>query len=175
MSALKNAAMAPQIVISGMGPTLNLAIGAVAYTSLRVHGKTAPPTAVPMYMTVATAVTAKVYVVYPGTRLYTYAKTKPPRIRKITCAYTGVWVLGLTWLKAFGNTPSIDIATATRVQPTMTLNTTWIAFSATPIIMRNRRIGLSVSMMAKELNQGGIGGWGSPALKLRNAAAPSQF
>src|SRR2546430_13804386 len=78
-----------------MGPTLNLAIGAVAYTSLRVHGKRAPPSAVPIYITVATAVTARVYVVYPGTKLYTYAKTKPPRIRKITCAVTGVWVLGL--------------------------------------------------------------------------------
>src|SRR6267143_337831 len=175
IAALNRAAITPQIVMRGMGPTLNLAIGAVAYTSLRVHGKRAPPRAVPMYMTVATAVTARVYTVYPGTRLYTYANTNPPRIRKITCAVTGVWVLGLTWLTALGNTPSMDIATATRVQPTMTLNTTWIAFSMTPTIMRNRRIGLSVSMMAKELNQGGIGGWGSPALKLRKAAAPSQF
>src|SRR6267143_639505 len=175
MAALKRAAMTPQIVIRGTGPTLYLAIGAVAYTSLRVQGKTAPPKAVPMYMTVATAVTARVTVVYPGTKLYTYAKTKPPRIKKTTCAMTGVWVLGLTWLRAFGRTPSIDIATATRVQPTMTLNTTWIALSMTPMIIRNRRIGLSVSMMANELNQGGIGGWGNPELNERYAAAPSQF
>src|SRR5438445_9895311 len=67
--ALKPAAMRPQIVMSGTGPTLYFAIGDVWYTSPRVRGNTAPPIAVPMYMTVATAVTARVYVVYPGTML----------------------------------------------------------------------------------------------------------
>ena len=61
--------MAPQIVMTGIGPTLYFAIGDVRYTSRRVLGKMAPPMAVPMYMTVATAVTARVYVRYPGTML----------------------------------------------------------------------------------------------------------
>src|SRR2546422_11219164 len=67
--ALKPAAMSPQIVMSGIGPTLDFAIGDVRYTARRVLGETAPPIAVPMYVTVATAVTARVYVVYPGTML----------------------------------------------------------------------------------------------------------
>src|SRR5438552_19069279 len=81
-------------------------------------------------------------------------------MRKITWAYTGVWVRGLTWLTNLGSTPSIDIATATRVHPTITLKTTWMALSMIPMIMRNKRIGLSVSMMARELNHGGIAGAG---------------
>src|SRR2546425_5749078 len=67
------------------------------------------------------------------------------------------------------------MATATRVHPMMTLNTTCKALSRTPTIIRNRMIGLSVSIMARLLNQGAIigsGGWteeappapGSPAL-----------
>ncbi len=69
----------------------------------------------------------------------------------------GVWVRGLTWLTARGSAPSIDIATATRVQPTMTLKTTWSALSRIPMIIKNRMIGLSVSTIAKLLNQGAIG------------------
>src|SRR3989442_15915356 len=74
-----------------------------------------------------------------------------------------------------GRTPSIDIATATRVQPTMTLKTTWIAFSMIPMIIRNKRIGLSVSMMDRELKQGGMGGWGNELLKGREDARLGQF
>src|SRR5207247_9502755 len=81
-------------------------------------------------------------------------------MRKITWAYTGVCVRGLTWLTNFGSTPSIDIATATRVHPTITLKTTWMALSMIPMIMRNKRIGLSASMMARELNHGGAAGAG---------------
>src|SRR2546422_9856316 len=86
-----------------------------------------------------------------------YAYRKPPRMRKMTWALTGVWVRGLTWLTARGSAPSIDIATATRVQPTMTLKTTWSALSRIPMIIKNRMIGLSVSTIARLLNQGAIG------------------
>src|SRR2546422_198529 len=86
-----------------------------------------------------------------------YAYRKPPRIRKMTWALTGVWVRGLTWLTARGSAPSIDIATATRVQPTMTLKTTWSALSRIPMIIKNRMIGLSVRTIARLLNQGAIG------------------
>src|SRR2546422_3067646 len=70
-------------------------------------------------------------------------------MRKITWALTGVWVRGLTWLTARGSAPSIDIATATRVQPTMTLKTTWSALSRIPMIIKNRMIGLSVRTIAR--------------------------
>src|SRR2546422_7244193 len=78
-----------------------------------------------------------------------YAYRKPPRMRKMTWALTGVWVRGLTWLTARGSAPSIDIATATRVQPTMTLKTTWSALSRIPMIIKNRMIGLSVRTIAR--------------------------
>src|SRR3989449_373752 len=84
-------------------------------------------------------------------------------MRKITWALTGVWVRGLTWLTARGSAPSIDIATATRVQPTMTLKTTWSALSRIPMIIRNRMIGLSVRTIARLLNQGAMGGAPDPA------------
>src|SRR2546422_755223 len=84
-------------------------------------------------------------------------------MRKITWALTGVWVRGLTWLTALGSAPSIDIATATRVQPTMTLKTTWSALSRIPMIIKNRMIGLSVRTIARLLNQGAMGGAPDPA------------
>ena len=39
-----------------------------------------------------------------------------------------------------------------------------MALSMIPMIMRNKRIGLSVSMMARELNHGGIAGAGIAGL-----------
>src|SRR2546425_10374078 len=104
--------MSPQIVMSGTRPTLYFAIGDVWYTSRRVRGETAPPIAGPMYMTVATAVTARVYVVYPGTMLEMYAYRNPPRVRKMTWALTGEWGRGVTGPPALGRRPAFDIATA---------------------------------------------------------------
>src|SRR5439155_22347632 len=79
-------------------------------------------------------------------------------MRKITWAYTGVWVRGLTWLTNLGSTPWIDIATATLVHPTITLKTTWSALSMIPMIMRNKRIGLFFCLTAWALNHGGSSG-----------------
>src|SRR6267143_3021982 len=81
----------------------------------------------------------------------------PPPIRKITWALTGVWVLSFTLLRNFGRTPSMDIATATLVQPTITLKTTWMALRRMPMIIRKIMAGLLVRTEASVLNHGAMG------------------